>query len=202
MKILLALKQIDFAAKLFAAASFSTFEAAFQAKDENALKAHLDAAVAAVPAKEKIVEKQIEPSAEQLQTLVTAELRAQLVGLGISLKADENPIDGLKAALAANAAAGAQLSVVNAGLVKSGITLKASDEAKGVQESDVIAAVDNRISLKAAELNGRLGTPAVDPSLNNNPAAAPKGEKSELKGLARVQASFEAESARAKARRN
>jgi len=147
-------------------------------------------------------------NAARLQATTDAHA-ALLTELGIKPAEGQTVAVAIKAALDANVSAATQvtalngqLATLNIGLTKAGVVVKASDEKKGVQESDIVTAVENRISLKAAELNGRLGTAPVDPSLNNNPAAAPKGEKSELKGLAKVQAAFEAESLAAKSRRN
>lgn len=196
MKIFLALKQIEFVLKMFAAAGFANFAAAFEAKDENALKAHIDG----IKSIEKIVEKVVEPTDAQLLELLTVELRDHIGAAGFTLKADESPFVALKAGLTAHQALSTQLSNLNSALATAGIV--AADKTLGITAADITKVIENRVALKVAEANGRLGTPPVDPKLNNNPAAAPKVDKTELKGLARVQASFEAEAAQAKSRRN
>ncbi len=189
MNIFTATRHLAFVGKLFAAAKLNLDEF-IDAGDETALQAALEARGTAAPSSPVAVT--IDAGA------VDAAIVAALKGAGVEVKEGGTAVDALKSVLAAK---DAQLVALTAGLGKSGIVVKAADEKKGVQESDVTAAVDNRISLKAAELNGRLGTPPVAPALNNNPAAAPRADKNELKGLAKVQAAFAAETA-AKHRRN
>lgn len=139
MKFFLAIKQIEFAAKLFAAAGFTAFETAFAAKDENALKAHLEKSAPA---------KMVEPTAEQMLALVTDELRASLIDAGIAVKADEDPLAVLKATLAKSATQTAQLSAISAAKIT--FAADAKPEA-------VTAALNSRISMAAGEELAKRG---------------------------------------------
>lgn len=194
MKIFSALQQIDFVLKMFAAAGFSNFSAAFAAKNENALKDFLAGQVKPV---EKIVEKVIEPTDEQLMALVSAELRGHISAAGFALTADADPLAALKTGLTAHQALVSRTEAFSAGITAAGVQLPANATAEQITQ-----AIEARVSLKVAELNGRLGTPPVAPELNNAPASAAKPPKSELKGLAKVQAAFEAEALQARCRRN
>jgi len=70
----------------------------------------------------------------------------------------------------------ARIVLLTQALATAGIQLKASDEAKGLQASDIQTAIDTRISLKAAELAAQQGTKPVDTDVKPNAAAPKKGE--------------------------
>lgn len=173
MKIFLALKQVEFVLKLFAAAGFNSFASAFEAKDENALKAHIAQAVAAAPAKtvEKIVEKAAEVSDTQLQELLSAELREHLAGAGFVLTAAQDPFAALKDGLATHNKLVATHALLEKQLTASGIKLVAADPKVGLTAADITKAIDDRVSLKAAEMTGRIGGPPVDGKVNADPKA-------------------------------
>lgn len=193
MKIFLALKQIEFAFKLFAAAGFNSFTSAFDAKNENALKEHLQQ----IKAVEKIVEKVVEPTDEQLATLMTAELREQITSAGFTLKAGEDPIAVLKAGLSAhsalvvsNTALVARNTLIETQLASCGIKLVAADAKVGLTAGDITKAIEDRVSLKAGELTAQLGTRPLETKVTNDPAAKKKTEG--LTGLAKVEAHYAA----------
>lgn len=168
MKIFAALEHVKFAAKLFAAAGFSTFEAAFAAKDENALKTHIEKAVAAAPA------KKVEPSEDELQALLSAELRETLK---LDARAD------LTLELAAISAARSQLSALNAQLSAAGVKFE--------KPEGFAAALEARISMRAGEELAKHGlktfpanSPEIDPSKPGNGAAAATMAMAEWRALA------------------
>lgn len=185
MKIFFAVKQIEFVLKMFAAAGFTNFAAAFEAKNENALKDFL----AQTKAVEKIVEKVIEPSDEQLTALVTAELREHITGAGFTLAAGADPIAELKAGLVAHQSLLASNHTLVASLVSAGVKLPANATAEQITK-----AIDDRVSLKAAELTAKLGTLPIAAQVVASPAEATKQQADKgLTGLARAQAAFEAD---------
>lgn len=200
MKIFQAIKQIEFAFKLLAAAGFTGFETAFAAKNETALKAHLDQAIATAKPVEKIVEKVIEPTDEQLTALVTAELREQATAAGFTLAADADPIAAFKTAHATFTALQSQHTLVLNSLASCGIKLVAADPKAGLTAPDISKALQTRVSLKAAELTALLGTAPVATQVaaspTTAPAAAAKSQATELTGLARTQAALEAQRAK------
>ena len=92
----------------------------------------------------------------------------------------------LTAAQTSSATAAASLTLYVNALEQSGITPQAADEKAGLQASDIAAAINARISLKAAEEMAKLGTPPVD----NKPKTEAPGQKKtidpKLTGLARA----------------
>lgn len=190
MKIFAALKQIEFVLKLFAAAGFTNFAAALESKNENALKDFISSQAKV----EKLVEKVIEPTDEQIQGLVSAELREQIAAAGITLKADTDPVAALKDGLATYSALLARNTLVEEQLAALGIKFVAADAKVGLTAADITKAVSDRVSLKAAELTAQLGTKPVTTQVVASPAAAPgEAAKSQLTGLAKVQAAFESD---------
>lgn len=178
MKIFAALKQIEFAAKLFAAAGFN-FQAAVDAKDENALKAHIEQAVAAAPA------RTVEPTAEQIQALATSELRAQL-----KLGADVDPI----AHLASIATAQAEFTAIKSGLTAAGVKFE--------KPEGFAAALEARINTRAGEELAKRGLRDFpEQVVTDDPAKAAKVQTDfKLTGRARYRADFNRQLAKLTAR--
>lgn len=195
MKIFTALKQVEFVLKLFSAAGFNGLASAMETKNENALKEFI-AAQATAPI-EKIVEKVIEPTDAQLETLLTAELREHIVAAGFTLAPTADPVAALKSGLAVHSALTAELGTYRAALAAAGIKVVAADAAKGPTQAELLAAIDTRVSLKAAELSAQVGTRPVETTVPavagaTAAAAAATGQDSSLTGLARVEAALRA----------
>lgn len=186
MKILLALKQIDFVLKMFAAAGFNNFAAAFEAKDANALKTHIDS----IKSVEKIVEKVVEPSDAQITSLVSAELRELIGEAGFKLDATIDPVQALKDGLTAHNALVAKHALFETALTSCGIKLVAADAKVGLTAADITQAINNRVSIKAAELTAQLGTKPVEAVVTAAPGAKAEkkagSEKAGVAGLAEI----------------
>ena len=212
MKIFLALKQIEFALKMFSAAGFTNFAAAFDSKNENALKDFL----AQGKTVERLVEKVIEPTDEQLTALVTAELREHITAAGFTLAADADPIAALKQGLAAHPSLTAQLTEATSQIsnLKSQIELATSQltairAAKIEFPADanaeaVAAAVNSRISRAAGEALAKRGLAefpeqeiSADPTKVETKTAA---KTASLTGRDRMRADFARQLARMNAR--
>lgn len=172
MKIVRAIQQHDFVIALFASLGTSfNLQTAFDAKDESALKTHLDAQVAKAA--------KTELTAEEVSALVAVELRAQL---GIDAKAD--PI----AAIASLKTAASALPGFVTGLAAAGIKLDATATAEQVTK-----AANARIEIRSGEKLGShgIGTSFPADEAAASPATASKDAKAgDLKGFARVQAAF------------
>lgn len=133
MKFFAALKQAEFATKLFAAAGLN-FEALFTKGDENALKAHLES---------------LKPAGDitALTAKVTA-LTEETTALNGALASAKKEHDD---ALAAHAIVAASANLVSAALTAKGVKLPAATADKPVAQADIEAAIDARISTKARE---------------------------------------------------
>lgn len=192
MKIFAAIKQIEFALKLFAAAGFTGFASAMESKNELALKEHM-ASMAKV---EKVVEKLVEPTEEQMTALISAELREQAAAAGITLAANQDPIQAIKDGHATLTALQTRMTLIETTLSACGIKLTASDAKAGLTAADITRAVETRVSAKGAELTALLGTPPVKTEVtNDSKRSAGKTDTAELKGLARVTAAFTSQTA-------
>lgn len=88
------------------------------------------------------------------------------------------------------------------GLTAAGIALKPADEAKGLQASDVTAAISGHVSLKGAELAAQQGkVPAVAAEVKPSaPAAAAPKANENLHGRERYTADFNAQIKRLRSR--
>jgi hypothetical protein len=168
MKFFLALKQIAFATKLFAAAGFTGFNAAMEANDENALKAHLEKAAPA---------KTIEPTEEELTMLVTEELRARF-----GFEASVDPFAIISSVTAQNLSFHAVLK--DAGV-------KVANDAK---PEAIATALKSRISTAASEELAKHGLKAFpEQEVTADPTKVAAKIDPKLTGLARVTAAFKAE---------
>lgn len=185
MKIFLALKQMEFAAKLFAAAGFNSFSAAFEAKNENALKEFLTQTATV----EKVVEKLVEPSNEQLQTLLGAELREQITSAGFTLKAGEDPFAVLKAGLTQHAQLVSELANLKttcASLTTDRAAFLSALNTAGVKlaadatPAALASALEARISMRAGEELAKHGVKAFPSSSPENNPAQPSANASVL----------------------
>lgn len=141
-------------------------------KDENALKAHIDALVTAGA----------KPTDEQLAEAVTAEIAAA----GITIAEGVTPADAIRAAVAAADGAGA--TRVLAAVQAAGVKVEGS-----AKPEQVTQAINDRVSVAAREQlakHGLTDLPGDEP--NEDPSKAPKAKGPELTGLARVTAALEA----------
>lgn len=165
MKIFAALKQSEFAAKLFSSIGFD-FHSAFAAKDDAALKQFVDGAIAAAPVKAG------DPTDEQVTALVSAELRALL-----HVAADKDPVAEVTRLAAEHAAITAQLSAA-------GIKFESPETLK--------AALDARISMRAGEELAKRGLAEFpEQQISKDPTKAPAAAtEPKLTGLARTHAAF------------
>lgn len=87
----------------------------------------------------------------------------------------------------------ARLAVYVEGLAQARITVPAPAAGVELTAADVAGAVDARVGVRVAELNGRLGEqPPVVGQISNDPARAPRAA-SNLTGIARVHAALVAQ---------
>lgn len=180
MKFFLALKQIEFADKLFASVGFTAFETAFNTKDENALKAHLE---------KSPVAKTVEPTAEEMLALVTSEFRATLIEAGVPVAANADPVAALKAVLATSATHAVHLSAIRAAKI---------DFAADAKPEAVTAAVNARVSTAAGELLAKTGLRAFpEQTIEADPTkpVVAKAVDPKLPPLARLAAKLSAQAA-------
>lgn len=91
-----------------------------------------------------------------------------------------------------------QLVTLNAALTKSGIKAVAADPKLGLQETDLTAAIEARISMKAGELTAALGTKPIEAQVVVDPKAAAKPVDPKLTGIDRTRAAFAAQRAAAR----
>jgi hypothetical protein len=163
---------------LFTAAGLD-LEQMLALKDPAALAAHIES---------------VRVAAAQGAPAITAETPAvaALIAAAVEAKATE--------ITAAHATAAALHSAFASGLAAAGIAPKAADAAKGVQATDVSAAINDRVQIAAQEQLAKRGlaqfpvaAPVADPTTPKAPAA--------LKGLARTEAAYAAKLAASGGRR-
>jgi hypothetical protein len=169
-----ATRQLAFVEKLFAQAGLK-LDDFLASGDDSALQAHL--ATLAAPA----VAAPAAPAAA-VDTAALDSAKAELLSAQGRLTAAEQQF----------AAASAELTAIKAGLAAASVKVSPAAGASALTAADVTAAVEGRISVKVAELNGRLGEPPVAAQITNQPATAPKTSLTSATGLARVQATFAA----------
>lgn len=159
---------------MFAAAGLKLDEF-LAAGDDSALQAHL-AALAPAPA----------PAAAAAPITEAPEYRA--------LAAEVAQLRTAQTETTTRAStAEARLAVYVEGLAQAKITVPAPPAGAELTAADVAGAVDARVAVRVAELNGRLGEqPPVAAQINNDPARAPK-TASTLTGIARVHAALVAQ---------
>ncbi len=173
MKFFAAVKLAQFATSLFAKAGLN-LDTLHAAADENALKAHIEQAVAAAPAKPNAEHEQLVAEAVAENLRLTADLALAKKTLG-------EVTEG-------RAAVAAILEPLSATLVASVIKLDACNDDKGAFSADKFkAALTTRISTKASELVAATGGPLLDetPAADATKAAA-KTLDPKLTGLARA----------------
>lgn len=134
MNLFAATRAVSFATKLFAAADLS-FDKIVSAADENALKAHIEQAVAAAPAKTTLTE-------DEIRVAVTGALRAELTKAGIELATEDDAMKCIAAIAADNKA-------LYAALTTAGVSAESPEQ--------VSAALDQRIALRASEELAKRG---------------------------------------------
>jgi hypothetical protein len=182
MNVFTATRHLAFVGKLFAAAGLD-LQKLISANDENALKALIATQpVAAAPA---------DPTDEQIDTAVSAEMDEMFKLAGIARKPDQPHADAFAA----------HVSALNSQVTTSAALVKAFATATNVTETDpakVAAAVTARVSVLAAEQLAKAGvqslpeqTPAADPA--SAPAAVAAAAAPKVSGFERARASFAAQ---------
>lgn len=169
MKFFAAVKLATFATNLFAKAGLN-LEAFHAAADENALKAHIEQAVAAAPAK---------PGADHEPLL------AEAVAENLKLTADLAQANKtLKEVTEGRACIAAVHEDLVGALTACGVKIDAVSFKKDKPEENakaVKAALDSRISTKARELVAATGGPLLDESPENDSTkATSKGAKATM----------------------
>lgn len=180
MNLFTASRSAAFATKLFAAAGLD-FAALVSAGDENALKAHLTKAAAAPVVAGALTAEEVTAINASLEKAVKENetLAAQL--------SEQKQLVTRHSALVA---------AYETALATAKITPKAADAAKGLQASDVTAALNSRISMAAGEELAKHGLTAFpEQTVEADPTKPAAATAPKLTGLARTIAALKAESA-------